>query len=66
MKERFSDKDVSAVARRELNFTNQEENESLAEFAQRIQTITGDGFAHADTTTRNLIATEAFLKGCRV
>ncbi|OWF53581.1 hypothetical protein KP79_PYT00436 [Mizuhopecten yessoensis] len=49
MKERFSDKDVPAVARRELNFTKQEEKESLAEFAQRIQTITGDGFAHVDT-----------------
>ncbi|OWF53301.1 hypothetical protein KP79_PYT00465 [Mizuhopecten yessoensis] len=64
MKERFSDKDVPVVARRELHFTKQEENESLAEFAQRIQTITGDCFAHADTT-RNQIATEAFLKGCR-
>ncbi|OWF40227.1 hypothetical protein KP79_PYT02270 [Mizuhopecten yessoensis] len=40
MKERFSDKDVSAVARRELHFTKQEESESLAEFAQRIQTLT--------------------------
>ncbi|OWF46896.1 hypothetical protein KP79_PYT14964 [Mizuhopecten yessoensis] len=64
MKERFSDKDVPVVARRELNFTKQEESEILAEFAQRIQTITGDGFAHANITTRNQIATEAFIKGC--
>ncbi|OWF36869.1 hypothetical protein KP79_PYT02734 [Mizuhopecten yessoensis] len=46
IKERFSDKDVPVVACRELNFTRQEENESLADFAQRIQTITEDGFRH--------------------
>ncbi|OWF36953.1 hypothetical protein KP79_PYT02573 [Mizuhopecten yessoensis] len=65
MKERFSDKDVPVVASRELNFTKEEESESLVEFAQRIQTISGDGFAHADTTTRNQITTETFLQGCR-
>ncbi|OWF51549.1 hypothetical protein KP79_PYT24349 [Mizuhopecten yessoensis] len=51
-------------SRRELHFTKQEETENLAEFAHRIQTIIGDGFAHSDTTTRNQIAPDAFRKGC--
>ncbi|OWF53412.1 hypothetical protein KP79_PYT10510 [Mizuhopecten yessoensis] len=65
LKERFNDKDVTLVARREQHCEKQEEIETLAEVALRIQTLSGDGFAHADNTTKNQVATEAFLKGCR-
>ena len=65
MKFRFSLKDEPVSARRELTSIKQLENETLSEFAQRIQTLVMDGCTDANPETRDQVAAEALLRGCK-
>ncbi|ESO95981.1 hypothetical protein LOTGIDRAFT_175002 [Lottia gigantea] len=60
---RLSEKDEPVSARRELQSLRQLETESLR--AQRVQTLAMDGYTDASSKTRNQIAIECFLRGCK-
>ena len=61
---RFSDKDAPSSARRRLQYVQQKED-SLAEYAQDIQTLVKVAYPKANKRTKRELAVEAFLKGCK-
>ena len=65
MKQRFSKKEEASAARRQLQFVKQQEQESLEEFAERVQFLTMDGFDSKSGDVIDQLGTEAFLRGCR-
>ena len=65
LKQRFSRKEVPVLARRQLPFTKQYENEGVEEFAQRVYFLALDGYESCEGNMLEEIATETFLRGCR-
>lgn len=65
LKQRFSRKEVPILARRQLPFTKQLENENVEEFAQRVYFLVLDGYESCEGNMIEEIATETFLLGCR-
>lgn len=53
------------LARRQLPFTKQLENENVEEFAQRVYFLALDGYESCEENMIEEIATETFLRGCR-
>lgn len=53
------------LARRQLPFTKQLENENVEEFAQRVYFLALDGYESCEGNMIEDIATETFLRGCR-
>jgi hypothetical protein len=57
LKQRFSRKEVPVLARRQLSFTKQYENEGVEEFAQRVYFLPLDGYESAGrNSNRNILA----------
>jgi hypothetical protein len=65
LKQRFSRKEVPVLARRQLPFTKQYENEGVEEFAQRVYFLVLDGYQSCEGNVLEEIATETFLRGCQ-
>ena len=65
MTRRFSEKEDPIVARRELTYTQQKDDETLAEFSGRVHLKVIRGHPQANHDTIEQMAVEAFLKGCK-
>jgi hypothetical protein len=65
LKQRFSRKEVPILARRQLPFTRQLENENVEEFSQRVYFLALDGYESCEGNMIEEIAIETFLRGCR-
>jgi hypothetical protein len=62
---RFSHVDAPSSARRKLLYARQKEDESMVDFADRIETLVKTGHPKANRQTTNEIETETFLKSCK-
>ena len=65
MNQRFGNKDLPYTIRRQLQDARQNLDESVEEFAERVQEMATDGYG--TTTPENVVETisvDAFLKGC--
>ena len=62
---RFGEHDQLSMKRRQLLSARQTEDESLADWADRILTLVRECYRHADEAMLQAMATEAFLRGCR-
>jgi hypothetical protein len=65
LKQRFSRKEVSVLAHRQLPFTKQYENEDVEEFAQCVYFLALYGYQSCEGNMLEEIATETFLPDCR-
>ena len=65
LKRRFSTKEAPVVARRQLPFLKQHENETMEEFSQRVYSLTLDAYEECEGDIIEEMAVEAFLRGCR-
>jgi hypothetical protein len=65
LKQRFSRKEVPVLARRQLPFTKQYENEGVEKFAQRVYFLALDSYESCEGNVLEEIATETFLRGWR-
>ena len=64
MEERFGCKDLPQVIRRQLQELRQFPEEQLEEYAERAQYLAVDGFPGTSDDFLQIVATDAFLKGC--
>lgn len=64
MNERFGRRDLPTVIRRQLQELRQLPDESLDEYAERAQELATDGFPNTPDDFIQIVATDAFLKGC--
>lgn len=64
MDERFGRKDLPQVIRRQLQDLRQQPDESLNEYAERAQDLATDGYPGTPDAFIQIVATDAFLKGC--
>jgi len=65
MEERFGCNDLPNVIRRQLQELRQFPEESLEEYAERAQDLAVDGFPGTSDDFIQIVATDAFLKGCQ-
>lgn len=65
MKRRFSKKEEASAARAQLQYVRQKDNETIEEFAERVQFLTMDGYYRSNDDIIDQIGTEAFLRGCQ-
>lgn len=64
MEERFGRKDLPNVIRRQLQELRQLPDESLEEYAERAQDLASDGYPGTPENFIQIVASDAFLKGC--
>lgn len=64
MNERFGRKDLPHIIRRQLQDLKQEQDELLEEYAERAQEMSTDGYPDTPEEFVEIIAIDAFLKGC--
>lgn len=64
MEERFGKKDLPSVIRRQLQDLRQSPEEDLDDYADRARELAVDGFPEASDDVIQIVATDAFLKGC--
>ena len=62
---RFDLREPSIAARQNLYLMKQSEDESLEAYLQRVLTAAMHGLKTSDNSTMQLLATEAFLRGCK-
>ena len=65
LEQRYGMTELPATARRQLSSMKQEEGETLEDFADRMIGKTGEGYLGVPEETLQVLATEAFLRGCR-
>lgn len=65
LKQRFSRKKGPIIARRQLPFTKQLENENVADFAQRVYSLALDVYENCKGNMIEGFSIETFLRGCR-
>jgi hypothetical protein len=65
MQSRFAKQDPPTTVRRQIQELRQGKSETLEELAERAQHLSLDAFPHAETAFVDVVATDAFLKGCR-
>jgi len=65
MKRRFTKKPQPVIARRQLPYVRQQENESLEDFAHKVYMLALGGYEKCEDDALEDIATEAFLWGCK-
>ena len=65
LEQRYGMTELPATARRQLSSMKQEEGETLEDFADRVMGKTGEGYLGVSEDTLQVLATEAFLRGCR-
>lgn len=64
LSQRFGNKDLPHTIRRQLQEVRQFVDESIEEFAERIQELATDGYLNTPENVVDTIAVDAFLKGC--
>jgi hypothetical protein len=64
MNKRFGRKDLPHIVRRQLQDLKQEQDELLEEYAERAQEMSTDGYPDTPEEFVEIIAIDAFLKGC--
>lgn len=64
MLQRFGNKDIPHSIRKQLQDVKQKVDESIEELAERVQEIATDGYSEATEDIVELMAVDAFLKGC--
>mgnify|MGYP001557473268 CR=1 FL=1 len=62
---RFGLEDTPSVARRKLQEAKQSNEESLEEFAGRVQRLAATGYPATPMATIQAVSADAFLKGCK-
>ena len=65
LEQRYGMTELPATARRQLSSMKQEEGDTLEDFADRVIGKTGEGYLGVPEETLQVLATEAFLRGCR-
>ena len=65
MEERFGCKDLPNVIHRQLQELRQFPEESLEEYAELAQDLAADGFPDTSDEFIQIVASDAFLKGCQ-
>ena len=61
---RYGQKDPPATSRKQLAYIKQEESEETADYAERVHQLVIDGYPGVDAATIQLLAIDAFLRGC--
>ena len=64
LNERFGRKDLPHIIRRQLQDLRQNVDEGLEEYNERAQKLATDGYPNTPEEFIQLVATDAFLKGC--
>ncbi|CAG2231769.1 unnamed protein product [Mytilus edulis] len=64
MNDRFGRKDLPHILRRQLQEAKQGSDESLEEFADKVQELATDGYPESPDYFIQIVAVDAFLKGC--
>ena len=64
MKERFDRKDQPHIIRRQLQEIKQDPDESIEEFAERIEELATEGYGGMPDYFKNTVTIDAFLRGC--
>ena len=64
LQQRYGQKDPPSTSRRQLSYAKQEEAEDLEEYAERVHQLVIDGFPGVDNDNIQLLAVDAFLRGC--
>ncbi|CAC5374562.1 unnamed protein product [Mytilus coruscus] len=64
LSQRFGNKDLPHTIKRQLQEVRQFVDESIEEFAERIQELATDGYLNTPENVVDTIAVDAFLKGC--
>ena len=64
LQRRYGQKDPPSTSRRQLSYVKQEENEDLDDYAERVHQLVIDGFPGVDKVNIQILAMDAFLKGC--
>jgi hypothetical protein len=64
MMNRFGRKEPATSVRRQLQELKQKDGESLEEFAERSQHLALDGFPGSGDAMVDMVAADAFIKGC--
>ncbi|VDI25391.1 Hypothetical predicted protein [Mytilus galloprovincialis] len=64
MNDRFGWKDLPHILRRQLQEAKQGSDESLEEFADKVQELATDGYPESPDYFIQIVAVDAFLKGC--
>lgn len=62
--QRFGNKDLPYTIRRQLQDVRQNVDESIDEFAERVQEMATDGYIDTPEKVVDTISVDAFLKGC--
>ena len=65
LERRFNRQEHPITARRQLNYLQQQEGESLGDYADRVFTKVAEAYPGADEELEQDLAKEAFLRGCR-
>jgi hypothetical protein len=65
MAQRFGNKDLPHSIRRQLQDVKQTIEESIEEYAERVQEMATEGYVEASEDIVEMMATEAFLRGCK-
>jgi len=64
LNERFGSKDLPHILRRQLQEIKQGYEESLEEFADKIQELATDGYPNSPDSFIHIVAVDSFLRGC--
>ncbi|XP_061189157.1 DNA ligase 1-like [Saccostrea echinata] len=64
LKERFDKKDQPHIIRRQLQEIKQNPEETIEEFAERIEELAAEGYPETPEFFKNTITVDAFLRGC--
>ena len=64
LRRRYEQKVPPAASRKQLSYIKQEDTEELADYAERVHQLVLDGYPGVDQTNIQLLAIEAFLRGC--
>lgn len=64
LEERFGRKDLPHIIRRQLQDIRQGNEESVEEFADKVQEMTTDGYPDTPEDCKQTVAVDAFLRGC--
>ena len=64
LEERFGKKDLPHIIRRQLQDIKQDPEESVEEFADKVQDMTADGYPDTPENCKQTVAIDVFLRGC--
>ena len=64
LEKRFGQIEPPSASRRQLSYVKQEESEEIDDFAERVHQLVIDGYAGIDDQNIEILAVDAFLRGC--